>query len=1324
VRETGETLKEFGGNPMTSPEGRALPKSDDAFQNLLLRIAARAAEREDAAALIQFFCRATRKFFQVSGVYFWRHRSGDELVGEQADGKLAERFIGLRLLPSQSAVTADAVRNRRTIFINEVVSSPSFPAAQQFEARSIMAAPLVVFDEVIGAATFLHDSDERFFDEDLAAKATILVAQLGSLLEATRLGEASREEHRRTEILAEVAHSLHGTPDVDSVIEALADRLRVLLRTGLVSVFLRGGGPFELRAVSADTPQLANSFRAEHDRQTIRFATDLAQRAVAAGEPITISIGSEQYSPGSAVSPGMLIAAPFRTSRTQGAILVYPRHDGVFTADEKSLVSAIAGFGAVAVAHAELCATAQSQAHELHQLLEISSELSSSGDLEHFLQAFVVRAADFLGFGRCFIALCEDGIFRVRYSVKQGQPRRVDTVFPESVATRALRQKEVFWSDDLTQVEGVNPDILAQYHARQLLTVPLLGADGAVLGMFGVLDRLDRTGISQQDIRRARALAAQVSVVLEVAHNLHQSEQHRRRAEALTQLAREIDGLLCLPDFSRKFVERAVELTEARSGAVALFQDGKFQTLALYPAEPPPAEDNLTQTVSTQAGSGKNHATATHGIATPARADDRPLQQQLLQALSELATKQSGTIVSGSAAELLGPALASSLGWDDCVFVRLPSSSGELAGLLCLSGRSRPLAAEDRELLQAIAGHAAMALENSRLFTRIEQANRHWLEIFDAITDYIVVHDETDKVLRVNRSLASMIGVAPSELIGVNMRALLALTSETTLYSCPFCRTMGEEGDEFVHPALDRTYLVSTSRVHGASGENLQTIHVLKDITDRREAERRYRELFDNIQEGLFFSTPEGRFVEVNDALVAMLGYSSREELLQVDIETQVYFSPEQRRLHSEAMEKDGHMRNFEATLRRKNGSPIYVLINAFGMYDNLGRLLQIRGLMLDVTGLHTYQSELQRERDFSGKILSNTQSLILVADTAGLISYANRRWYEAGFEQRELLGRPLLELAAPGYVRPLADALQATLRGGQVDNLELQIVRANGNAGHFSVNLSPMRDEQGNINSIVVVMTDITDSSELRGKLVHAEKMAAVGQLVSGVAHEVNNPLTAILGFADLLLDNPDLPDNARKDLRVILQEAQRTKQIVQNLLSFARQMPPQRNPVQLNLILRRTIQLRSYDFNSHGIDIVEHLDEGLPDVIGDAHQLQQVFLNILNNAYDAVHETGRPARIEIVTSKAGDAVEVSFCDNGHGISHPDRIFDPFFTTKEVGKGTGLGLSICYGIVKEHGGEILCRNNPDGQGATFLVRFPAAPHTASVGVAAGVNQP
>ena len=1037
----------------------------------------------------------------------------------------------------------------------------------------------------------------------------------------------------------------------------------------------------------------------------------------------------------------MLIAAPFRTSRTQGAILIYPRADGAFTAEERTLVAAIAGFGGVAMAHAELHATSHAQARELHQLLEISSALSSSSDLEHFLQAFVVRASDFLGFGRCFIALLEEDQFHVRYGVERGEPRRLEVVFPEGMATAALRSKEVFWTDDATRMPGANLDAISKYHVRQFLVVPLLGASGQVLGMFGVLDRTDGTGIAQEDIRRARALSNQAAVVLEGARNLHLSEQHRRRAEALIELAREIDGgTLRLPEFARRFVCRTAELTGSRAGLLAVQQEGHWQVVALHPNAPAKL---LVASASDAEHSNVEHSNVEHSLeaesamatlpaptapAHPAPVHDSALdpevERSLGAALAEFVLRHSDKVVSASAEQVLGADAASALGWTDCMLVRLPGANAALAGLLCLSGRSAPLLQEDRVFLETMAGHAGMALENARLFTRIEQSNRHWMEIFDAITDFIVVHDQHDKVLRVNRSLAAMIGVTPAELVGVNMRALMALTSDTASYSCPFCRSLGDDCDEFAHPVFDRTYLVSTSRVHGANGEGLQTIHVLKDISDRREAERRYRELFDNIQEGLFFSTPAGRFIEVNDAMVRMLGYASREELLQIDIPSQLYPLPDQRERQTKLMEEQGHLRNFEATLRRKDGSPIHVLINAFGLYDNAGHLLQIRGLMLDVTGLRTFQSELHRERDFSGKILSNTQSLILVADTAGLISYANRRWYDAGFEQRELLGRPLLELVAPGFASALSEALHKTLESQQVDNLELEIVRRTGGAGKFSANLSPMRDEQGIVTSIVVVLTDITDSAVLRDKLVHAEKMAAVGQLVSGVAHEVNNPLTAILGFADLLMENPELPEAARKDLRVILQEAQRTKQIVQNLLSFARQMPPQRNALPLNPILRRTIQLRSYDFTSHGVEVIEHLDEGLPDVVGDAHQLQQVFLNILNNAYDAVHAVGRPARIEITSTLSGDSVEVSFSDNGNGISHPDKIFDPFFTTKEIGKGTGLGLSICYGIVQEHGGEILCHNNTGGQGATFIVRLPIATRAASADVGAGVKQP
>src|SRR5262249_32542255 len=284
----------------------------------------------------------------------------------------------------QSTVTADAVRQRRTIFANQV-NSAHFPLAKDFGARSLMAAPLVVSNEAIGAVTFLHDSIDDFFDQDLAAKATILAGQLGSVLETTRLIAASREEHRRAEILADVANVLHGTPDVGAVIEAVADRVRLLLRTKLVCVLVRREGPFELKAVSAESPQLATSARARHDRQTLRFAADLAQRAVAAGEPLTLSIGADVHSLGNLVSPGMLLAAPFRTSRTQGAILIYPRQDGIFSSEERALVGAIAGFGAVAVAHAELHATARSQAEELYHVLRVSLEIGAGGGLAWFV---------------------------------------------------------------------------------------------------------------------------------------------------------------------------------------------------------------------------------------------------------------------------------------------------------------------------------------------------------------------------------------------------------------------------------------------------------------------------------------------------------------------------------------------------------------------------------------------------------------------------------------------------------------------------------------------------------------------------------------------------------------------------------------------------------------------------------------------------------------------------------------------------------------------------------------------------------------------------
>lgn len=1267
----------------------SLESHDDAFQRLLLDFSGAAAQGISPPEILQLFCRSTRAYFVTSGAYVWYFSQPDELIGAEADGWMAERFRNARLKISESPVAGEAIRRRKAVCSNALNKS-HYPAAAEFSAKSTMAVPVFAFNEVVGAAMFVHTSESNFFSHDDAAKATILAGQLGTFLEAQRLSMQSQEEQRRADILAEVADSLHADADLAVLVEAVADRLRALLRTPLLCVLTRGATGFDLWAVATENPALGVSVRSRHDRKSLNFISDLAARALAAGEPISASVNPATHSLGDLAPAGTLLAAPFRTSSKEGAILVYPRREP-FTTEEKSLLPVVTSFAAVAISNAELYATARAQAYELHQIVSISSELGAISDLDQFMRRFIQRATEFLAFRRSFVGLIEDGKVSVRWSYMDGQHGEAGYVIPDGILTQAIARGEILWADDATTLEGANQKILAEFKVRQLLAVPLQGTRGQSLGMFGVLDHNDGGQITSEDIRRTQALAAQVSVALEVSRNLLLSEQHRRRSSALTSLALEVTSLLRGPEHAHGFVERAASIMEANDAALVVQGAGNASAVVMR---------------------------------TPSEGKDVSEMRELLaeKTLSIFSSEAEG-ILSVSAARLLGGTTAQKVGWGEVILARLNGSAGELVGVLCLADRKKPLKDEDRQLLQAVAGQAAVSLENSRFIARIEQANRHWIEIFDAISDFIVAHDVSGNVLRVNRSLADFIGVQPQQLIGLNVGALLAMGSTLPARDCPFCRHTENLIDEYVHPALGRTFLVSTSQVHAASSEGLQTIHVLKDITDRREAERRYSELFDNIQEGLFFCSPDGRFVEVNDALVRMLGHDSREELLQCDPRERVFQNSEAHRSVFSELERLGAVQNREQTLKRKDGSALHVRINAFAVRDTHGQVLQYRGLMLDVTGLKAYEAELQRERDFSGKILSNTQSLILVADTAGIVSYANRRWQVMGYKQEDIVGRRLESFVSEPRRAILQDAFSTVLSGNQVDNLDLQILRADGRPGQFSVNLSPMRDEQAHVSSIVVVMSDVTDAASLQSKLLHAEKMAAVGQLVSGVAHEVNNPLTAILGFADLLMENRELPESARKDLRVILQEAQRTKQIVQNLLSFARQMPPQRKPVQLNPILKRTIQLRSYDLQSRGVSVSEKLRDHLPFVVGDAHQLQQVFLNILNNAYDAVREAVASPRIEISTSCTDQFVEVSFRDNGPGVTQPERIFDPFFTTKQVGEGTGLGLSICYGIVKEHGGEILCSNNLDERGATFVVRLPIVTEFASLTAVAGVSK-
>ncbi len=233
-----------------------------------------------------------------------------------------------------------------------------------------------------------------------------------------------------------------------------------------------------------------------------------------------------------------------------------------------------------------------------------------------------------------------------------------------------------------------------------------------------------------------------------------------------------------------------------------------------------------------------------------------------------------------------------------------------------------------------------------------------------------------------------------------------------------------------------------------------------------------------------------------------------------------------------------------------------------------------------------------------------------------------------------------------------------------------------------------------------------VENLQRLQAQLVQTEKLVSLGQLAAGAAHEINNPLAAILGYSDLLADDMSLTEKSRGIAAKIRDQARRTKTLVGNLLSFARQVPPERTLLDINTAVTNAMQLRSLDLRSSKTRVELQLESVLPGVRGDGNQLMQVFFNIINNAVDAMesHEGGV---LTIKTIRDRGNVIVLFSDTGPGIKEPHRVFDPFYTTKPVGKGTGLGLSICFGILQEHSGRILCYNGQMG-GAVFRVELPA----------------
>jgi len=694
-------------------------------------------------------------------------------------------------------------------------------------------------------------------------------------------------------------------------------------------------------------------------------------------------------------------------------------------------------------------------------------------------------------------------------------------------------------------------------------------------------------------------------------------------------------------------------------------------------------------------------------------------------------------------------------------------------GMLSLGcSGSRRHTREELEFLETAAQSLGIAVENLRLLEQVLRSQRQWMNTFDSIQDLILAHDADFGILKINQALLQRLEKAPADVLGNLCEEVLP--QKRAWSGCPYCER-GSGLTEGMDPCFGGQSVVSTSSYAEQGGQKKGTIHVVHDTTDRQVAEEKYRMLFEQAQEGVFVATPDGELLDCNDAFVTMLGYGSRDELMALDMGSVLHSVAEEREAFCKEIEAHNYVRNFEITVRRKDGTLLTVAQSCFATRDPGGNIERYQGFVLDITEKKRSEDEMRRRnrelnalnamaviatqsfdldeilnltlRQVISLFGAETGSVYLASEPDGTFrrragwgprSEARVRMAEVVFPEGfgDLVMRSRAEVVTQDFLPHLPPAVVEFVCADRLPYWIWVVLWSKDKPiGIMGIASKEDRHYSSNDENLLVAISRqlattiekvqlyeetcraYEDLRRTQEQLLQSEKMSAVGQLISGVAHELNNPLTAILGYAQLL-EGAGLDHRSADYVRKLFKQAQRTHRVVQNLLSFARQRKPQKQEVDLCKVLEESLTLREYDLKVNNVSLEREIPEDVPSVVADPHQLEQVFLNIINNALDAMVENSGSGVLKVRVFKKDAFVCVEFDDSGPGIKDPSRIFDPFYTTKSVGKGTGLGLSICYGIVKEHGGEIVARNREEG-GATIEVRLlasekPALPETVA----------
>jgi len=652
----------------------------------------------------------------------------------------------------------------------------------------------------------------------------------------------------------------------------------------------------------------------------------------------------------------------------------------------------------------------------------------------------------------------------------------------------------------------------------------------------------------------------------------------------------------------------------------------------------------------------------------------------------------------------------------------LPYHLGPLAvGVLVLSvllavyayGRRREVV-ELKLLLQDLQEHVGAAPSEEQLDQlneMIARSQRSFKELIDSFDDAACAVSLDGTLRTVNKRVSELAGLPYTAIVGQKYFEFL---EEPT-------RASVEAG---LMRFLEKRHWAGTVRIRFKnnsrplyfdcvlnaivkSGEVVGLSVLGRDVTGQHEKELRFTELFETLQEGAYFSTPEGRLLDANPALVSILGYASKDELLSLD-SSQLNLDPKQPPILGRAPDDRGGVRTREIMLRKKDGSPAVFLESSRAVWDAAGKLIRYQGTLIDVTERRKLERQLLQQEEFRRRLLESFPDLILVVDLEERYTFVSSRVRDVlGCQSEDLMSKKISE--SPAQSPELLALYHDVVAGNRAfGSAEYGVRRSDGSGRTMRASASQFSDADSKLAGVIISIRDITTEKKFEQQVVQSERLAAMGAMIGGVAHELNNPLTSILGVSELLQDS-QTTDSARKQIGILQQQARRAAEIVHNLTYFATPPTPGKTRVNLEDVVERTLNLHAYSLRKNNITVDFVRQPGLPSVQADPHQLMQVFLNLVMNAEQAIRESRDRGTLRIRLGNNGDSVWASFLDDGPGIPPQvlASIFDPFYTTKRPGRGTGLGLSICKSVMKEHNGTIEAANAPGG-GAVFTVTVPA----------------